>query len=287
MVGSAPRSFLVVFDARGYPVEEGVIFKGREPDMVNEIVELSRTRQPAGGGVVIVDYDAHPQVCRYGVWLGWQDNFTETVVMSYEHSADRYYTGWSLNGNDVVNPGLSSGTGPSGYPVPSDLNVSYVCPVDDEFHHLQLVSRPGSGDTVVTALPSYRSDDGPFPPAAPNYDFAARMGVAISGSFITWPADKLTEEHACLVNGRERLALHGQPHMVGPGDPVESWLQHLTGEDAVGFTAALDTADSLGPADRRLAEGIRKYLTNLIDRAKLAQHTTRASENQRGGAEQP
>ncbi len=87
--------------------------------MVNKLVELSRNRQPAGGGVVMVDYDAHPAVCRSGVWVGWQDNFPESVVLSYKHSADRFAIGWSLNGTDVIDPGYSSGTGPYGYPVPN------------------------------------------------------------------------------------------------------------------------------------------------------------------------
>ncbi len=73
------------------------------------------------------------------------------------------------------------------------------------------------------------------------------------------------------------------PTRSAPGEPVENWLQRLSEADAVSLTAALDTADTLGPQDRRIVEGVRRYLTNLSRRASFPPHATPPPEDRHGG----
>src|SRR5271157_1290516 len=69
------------------------------------------TTTPDGGRLVFVDYTKNPRACRSGVWVGWEDLFTETVTIGWEHpevvtdpdgeEGGVVNVGWYVNGVDI------------------------------------------------------------------------------------------------------------------------------------------------------------------------------------------
>ena len=104
--------------------------------MTHPLVELSRTRSVTDCYVEIENYEKHPVLCRFGVWVGWRCNFAETVLLAYEHDPEELYVGWQINGTTVIDPGYSAGTPPWGSPTPSAPSVTYRCPAGGLYHQL-------------------------------------------------------------------------------------------------------------------------------------------------------
>ena len=89
--------------------------------------------------------------------------------------------------------------------------------------------------------------------------------VCVSGYDIEWPQEKLDEWRRCIKRLRELLERYVTIAHVGPGDPVEHWLEHLEGEEAVRVGAMIEGLETLDPkADERIVEGIRSELTGLV-----------------------
>lgn len=64
--------------------------------MADPLVILSNTKNIISQGIVVIDYDHVRAFCRHGIWEGWQEIFTETVTLAYEHTVEEY-VGWQVN----------------------------------------------------------------------------------------------------------------------------------------------------------------------------------------------
>jgi hypothetical protein len=233
--------------------------------MAHPLVELSRTRNVTRCYVVVEDYVRHPRLCRFGIWVGLKCEFAETVVLSYEHDPEDLYVGWSINGTTVIDPGYSSGTPPWGSPAPGGSSVTYRCPVNGLFHELSLTSTPANDEVCLWVEVLYRY---PNEAGAP-FHHGPSMCVCVKGWDITWPAAKLKETNACLAKLYERLRRYVEVAHVGPGDPVERWLERASGDEAVRVSTLLETLETLDPeAEPELAEAVR---AELMARVRWAQ----------------
>jgi hypothetical protein len=224
--------------------------------MSHPLVELSRTKNQTSSSLVFEDYDKHPAICRHGLWVGWKINFTETVLLAFQHDPEELYVGWAINGTTVVDPGYGTGTAPWGSPAPGESSVTYVTPVAGLFHQLSLTSTAGDDNECLWVQVLYRK---PNEASAPAHQGPA-MWVCLSGSEISWPADKLDAERRCL----DRLRRYVEFAHVKPGDPVEQWLSRIRGEDALRIRAEIDTLEKLDPkAQPELAEAIKADLLRV------------------------
>jgi hypothetical protein len=247
--------------------------------MPHALIELSRTKTDVGGSVVIEDYGQNPMLCRSGVWVGWKEIFTETVVMTFEHGTEDLYVGWELNGVTVIDPGYSPGTPPQGDLVPGAPSIVYRTPVNGFYHELSLTNTAGTDETCVHVRVLYR---GPTEATAPAH-LGPATSVCLNGTDILWPADKVAAEQICLAKYRHRIDQYVIPAYVGPGDPVElglghrgpadpldHWLAGIRGEDAIRVAAEVEALEKAHPeADHRLNDAIRRDLAAKIGRARM------------------
>jgi hypothetical protein len=229
--------------------------------MSHQLIELSRTEHQTSAHLVIEDYTKRPTICRNGVWVGWKRTFTETVVLSFEHEPEELYIGWAINGTMVSDPGYSPGTPPWGAPAPGSSSVTYATPVGSFFHQLSLTSTAGSGEECLSVQVLFR---GPTEAGAPAH-YGPATSVCLSGSKVTWPADKLEAEKRCLASLFARLRQYVEIIHVNPGDPPAQWLAQLRGDDAIRILAELDTLEKLDPkVDRELGEAIKADLARML-----------------------
>jgi hypothetical protein len=229
--------------------------------MSHPLVELSRVRNQTSAHIITEDYNKNPRFCRHGVWIGWQVNFTETVVLSYEHDPEELYVGWAINGTTVVDPGYGSGTPPWGAPAPGDPSITYVTPLDGLFHKISLTSTSGSNQECVQLQVLYRT---PAEAVAP-FHHGPMTSVCVSGSEIEWPAKLLEEERQCFAHFFDLLRRYVKIAFVKPGDPVEQWISRLRGDDVVRIRAELETLQLLdGHAQQKLADAIKSDLVRVL-----------------------
>jgi hypothetical protein len=229
--------------------------------MTHPLVELSRTRSVTKCYLVVEDYVKHPRLCRSGIWIGLKCEFAETVVLAYEHDPEDLYVGWSIDGTTVIDPGYSSGTPPWGSPAPGAPSVVYRCPVNGLFHELSLTSTPAADESCLWVQVLYRY---PNEAGAP-FHYGPSMSVCVKGWEITWPATKVKETNACLARLYDLLRRYVEIAHVGPGDPVERWLERLEGDEAVRVRAMVETLGDLDPeADRELVDAVKEELTASV-----------------------
>jgi hypothetical protein len=232
--------------------------------MAHPLIELSRNRNVTKSYVVTEDYTNKPTLCRSGVWVGLRSEFTETVVLSYEHDPEELYVGWSINGSVVIDPGYSAGTPPWGAPAPSDPSITYRCPVGGQFHRLSLSSTPGSDQECLWVRVLYRH---PNEAGAPFHE-GPSLSTCLSGAEVKWPPAKVKAEQACLAHFRELLRRYVElPPPVGPPDPdpVERWLERLGGGEAARVRALVETLADLDPAeDPEVFEAIKADVASMV-----------------------
>jgi hypothetical protein len=233
--------------------------------MTHPLVELSRTRSVTDCYVEIENYEKHPVLCRFGVWVGWRCNFAETVLLAYEHDPEELYVGWQINGTTVIDPGYSAGTPPWGSPAPSAPSVTYRCPAGGLYHQLSLTSTPSHDQVCLWVQVLYRH---PNEANAP-FHYGPAMSVCVRGWSVTWPAAKLAETRECLERFYNRLRQYVEIGHVGPGDPVERWLAGLEGDEAVRVKALVETLEQLDPREEpELRERITAELRAIVRWAK-------------------
>src|SRR5262249_1463196 len=83
------------------------------------------TKQLTGWHLVIEDYTKKHDLCRHRIWVGLEEDFSETVTFAFEHGNANLYIGWAINGTTVVDPGLGNGTPPQGLPCPGAPSVTF------------------------------------------------------------------------------------------------------------------------------------------------------------------
>jgi hypothetical protein len=233
--------------------------------MSHPLLELSRTKHESSSYLIFEDYDKHPTLCRHGLWVGRKTTFSETVVLSFEHDPEELYIGWMINGITLIDPGYSTGTPPWGSPAPSTAPVTYICPVGGLFHQLSLTSSSGMGEECLWVQVLYR---GPTEASVPAH-YGPAMNVCLSGSKVTWPIAKLDDERRCLAAFFDLLRRYVRIAQVNPGDPIEQWLGHVRGGDAVRMRAELETLQEVDPnADLQLVEAIKGDLARML-RARM------------------
>jgi hypothetical protein len=236
-----------------------------------------------GGWLEIKNY-GWGRLCREGLWFGWRSLFQETVVLSYEHDPEDLYVGWQINGATVIDPGYSSGTPPFGWPSPGEPSVRYRCPEAGYFHRLALVSTAGEPPHCLNVQVLYRTPTGPGAPPT----FGPSMWVCLSGYEITWPAAKLEEYRKCMRRLRELLERYVKIAHVGPGDPVEHWLDHLEDDEALRVGGMIEALESLDPkADAQILEAIKTELTGLVRWAESPGSRLSGGLSERASAERP
>ncbi|MDQ6773747.1 MAG: hypothetical protein M3024_12295 [Candidatus Dormibacteraeota bacterium] len=243
--------------------------------MTHPLVIESSTHVDTGCAVVVEDYDRHPALCRSGIWVGERCDFRETVVLSFEHDPDPLYAGWAINGTTLIDPGLSPGTSPWGDPVPAVAGVTYVCPYLGFYHKIALTGTAGMSQVCPWVQVLYR-------PITANPTDPAQLGpgmyVCIDGFRIDWPADKLAEWQACIVGLMERLRGLEQIAHIGPGDPVEQWLERGDPEAAFRLGAMVDALETLHPErDRGLKAAVEAEIRVTIERFRQTDLLTKAS----------
>jgi hypothetical protein len=232
--------------------------------MADQLVQLSDTINVTAKSLIIIDYNAHPELCRRGIWVGWQETFTETVTLAYEHTEDPFYVGWQINGTTVIDPGFSAGTPPWGAPCPGAPSVTYRCPVDGFFHEISLTSSSGDPTECVQVQVLYRGPADQYKPA----HYGPSMYVCLSGSKIEWPADKVKAWESCLAALWAKLRQYVELAHVNPGDPVE-FLAGLPPALATRLQAGVETLEHLdGAAQPRLAKAIKDDVLGIL-RARM------------------
>ena len=185
--------------------------------MADQLVQLSDTTNVTGESLVSEDYNKHPAICRFGIWVGTLVTFTETVTLAYEHTEDPWYVGWAINGTTVIDPGYGSPAPPSGAPCPGAPSITYRCPLNGVFDRISLTSASGDPHECVSLQVLYRGPHDQNNPA--RYGPFAR--VCLAGSEIEWPAFLLSEWEACLHGFWKVIRSYVQIAHVNPGDPVE------------------------------------------------------------------
>jgi len=209
--------------------------------MADPLVVLSDTVNIISQGIVVIDYDQpqHHALCRHGLWEGWQEVYTQTIKLAFEHDADHpeYVVGWQVHGQTIVDPGFSSGTPPWGAPLPGFPTVTYVCPADGYFHEIAFTSSPGDPIEKFWVQVLYRSS---YEQASPSV--GPGTWVTLSGQTIEWPWFLLAEQGECIKRFLQLInsirATVGGFAPVNPGDPVE-WATQFTPEEARHLQAAL------------------------------------------------
>lgn len=216
--------------------------------MADPLVVLSDTKNIINQGIVIINYDdmSHHALCRYGLWEGWQEVYTEAVTLAFEHDADHpeYLVGWQVNGVTVVDPGFSPGTPPWGAPLPGFSSVTYVCPVEGYYHEISFTSSANDPVEKFWVQVLYRTSyEEPTPTYGPG------MWVTLSGQYIDWPWFLLAEQQACvqrlLQNINSIRAPLGNFAQVDPADPV-GWAAGFTPEEARRVRAGLEVLEKMG-----------------------------------------
>jgi hypothetical protein len=234
-----------------------------------QLVVVSDTKTITDVSVVTIDYGRGlPLLCRSGIWVGLETQFTEVIVLSYEHDPEELYVGWMLNGSVVSPPGFPPTIFSPGLPVPGAAHVIYMTPVGDLYHRISFTSTAGMDEESVYAQVLYNTfqDIQQGKPAK----YGPALSVRLSGREITWPPDKLAEERACLAYWRKIFRLVDGPRHVNPGDPVEDWLARVRGYDAVRIKGLAQVIEKPGGGgDESLADAARAELRALFQRVRL------------------
>jgi hypothetical protein len=247
--------------------------------VTHPLVVESTTEVDTGCTVVVEDYDCHPVLCRSGIWVGQRCDFIETVVLSYEHDPDPLYAGWAINGTTLIDPGLSPGTPPWGYPVPGVSGVTYVCPYQGFYHKIALTGTAGMAEVCPWVQVLYRPSTAlPTDPA----QLGPGRYVCIDAFRIVWPADKLAETRACILALIGRLQGLEEIAHVGPGDPVERWLEAGDPESAFRLGALVDAHEKLhSERDRGLKAAVETEIKGLVERFRQTDLLTKAGSKQK------
>lgn len=227
--------------------------------MAGELVVESDVRTVTGGHLVTEDYDRHPRPCRHGIWIGWQQTFTQTVTLSFQHSGHPY-VGWSVDGQMLVDPGGGSVTQPPGDPLPGIQGVVYSCPLGGYWHRISFTSTSAVPQTCFQVQVLFR-EHGEH--GHPLHDGPA-MRLCLAGSDVEWPAFQLLEERACLRRWWDVLQRYAEVAEVGPLDPV-AFLTALPGRDLAMLQAAARTLDELdADAQPVLADALRDRIVGIL-----------------------
>jgi hypothetical protein len=237
--------------------------------MAYPLVVVSDTKSIANVSVVTIDYGSGlPLLCRSGIWVGLETQFTEVIVLSYEHDPEELYVGWMLNGSIVSSPGFPPTIFAPGLPVPGAPQVTYMTPINDLYHRISFTSTAGMDDECVYAQVLYNTFQDIQQGKPVKYGPA--LSVCLSGREITWPADKLAEERQCLERWRRIFHLVDGPRHINPGDPVEDWLARVRGDDAVRIKALAQVIEKPGAgSDKSLVDAARAELKALFQRVRL------------------
>jgi len=236
-----------------------------------QLVELSDTRNGTTSSIVIDDYDQHPRLCRAGIWVGVRTEFSETIVLSYEHDAEELYVGWKLNGVSVIDPGYSSGTPPWGFSVPGASDVTYTCPVDDLFHRIQFRSTAGHQESCISVQVLTRTPAEEFSPP----ELGPSTITCVAGYDLSWPSANLEAERRCLASLLERLRVYTKVKWVPPGDPPERWIELGRPEELKELLALFETLENLNSVeDEDIAKAVQ---SNLIRRIQTLRSPGRKS----------
>jgi hypothetical protein len=225
------------------------------------LIELSRSRDVTGSGVVVEDYTDHPTLCRYGVWVGTRTFFTERVVLSFEHDPDPLNVTWRLqDAENPLNPPYDFT--PNG-PVIGAPGIRYSWPVDHLQHRIALFTEPGAKPILVTAQVVYSPEAGGAVTNGPE------LALDMSGEVVSWPARQLLEEAECKKRWADLLSRYAKWHKPLPGEPVE-WIDQIQGSDARRVIAVTEALDSLDPASEgELVAAIQADLTRIVLGAQL------------------
>ncbi|MGJ5667567.1 hypothetical protein QLG13_06825 [Rhodococcus aetherivorans] len=207
--------------------------------MTYPLVEKSRERSEAGRHFVIEDYTKTPSLCRRGVWVGRRVDFSETVLMSFEHGQDDLSVGWIVNGAAVS---------PAGYYAPCQgvPTIRYRCPGDGRnLHTISLMSTSGSDQDCVDLQVVFTR-----PPQWNPLEYGPSKKVCLQGRIVEWPWFLLQQEQQCWERFRnvfEKYVVVPRPVPAPPG-PVERWIASLRGDEAATVRAELDTVEQLDHA---------------------------------------
>jgi hypothetical protein len=236
--------------------------------MANELKVVSDTRNVTGGHLVFEDYDRHPRACRHGVWVGWKETFSQTVMLAFEHVAHPY-VGWSVNGVTVIDPGYGPFTPPPGAPCPGVPSVLYSGPVGGLFHQISFTSSSGAPRACFWVQVIYREHgEQNLPPRE-----GPGMTLCVSGSDIEWPAFLVAEERACLRRWWDILRRYVEVADVGPLDPVE-FLTSLPAEELAMMQAAAETLEKINRDEQpTLSNALRDTVIGIL-RARMPGATT-------------
>jgi hypothetical protein len=230
--------------------------------MSDPLVVLSDTKNIVSQGIIVIDYDKVHHFCRHGLWEGFQQVYTETVTLAYEHTVEEY-VGWRVNGTVVVDPGYSAGTPPWGAPLPGFPSVRFACPVGGYYHQISFTSSANDPVEKFWVQAIYRTNaqeqvpiDGPG------------TWVTLSGQYVDWPWFLLQQQEECLEHWIELInsvrAIIGGFAPVSPGDPVE-WAAQFTPEEASRLKAGLAILEKLD-AERQpeLAQRVAADVNDIV-----------------------
>lgn len=207
--------------------------------MTYPLVEKTRERSETGRHLVTEDYTKTPSLCRHGVWVGRQIDFSETVLISFEHGHENLSVGWIVDGAAIV---------PASYYAPCQgaPAIRYRCPGDGRnLHTISLMSTPGSDRGCVDLQVVFTR-----PPQWNPLEYGPSTRVCLRGRVVEWPWYLLQQEHECWERFRkvfEKYVVVPRPVPAPPG-PVERWIASLRGDESVTVRAHLDTVEHLDPA---------------------------------------
>lgn len=210
------------------------------------------------------------------IWVGWLCNFTETVVLSYEHDPNPLYVGWQLNGITVIDPGFSQGNWPYGDPVPGLPSLTYVCPYQGFYHKIAITGSQGMDEVCLWAQVLYRPGDANPANPGPALD-GPGMNVCIDGYRVIEPVRLQEEWRACLAEFAERLRRFEEIARINPGDPVERWLEGLDPVEGYKLVGMVETLGQLDPQrDEVLQSAIENELRGFVERLRQSDLMARA-----------
>jgi len=249
--------------------------------MAHPLVVLNDTKTVTGHHTVVEDFTTHFALCRFGIWVGCETDFIETVTLSYEHDPDPLYVGWALNGTVVSTPGFPTTIFPPGNPVPGVSDVRYMTPVDGLYHRISLAGTSGMPQRCIHVQVLYMTYQDYVQGRPVTYGPATTL--CISGQEIDWPADKLEEWRKCLAKFWQIIHEVVGPVHVNPGDPVEAWLARATPEQALrlqGYREALESLDAERDAIilKCVQQDLRALVSQLVLAGRLATPTSREGD---------
>jgi hypothetical protein len=229
--------------------------------MADPLVILSDTKDIISQGIVVIDYDHVRAFCRHGIWEGWQEIFTETVTLAYEHTVEEY-VGWQVNDVTILDPGFSNGTPPWGAPLPGFPTVTYTSPVGGLFHEISFKSSANDPIEKFWVNVLYRTSEEQQQPT-----YGPGMWVTLSGQYIDWPWFLLMEQRECIqrwLSIFEKISEIYEVATVNPGDPVE-WAGGFTPDEVNGLKAGAEILQKIDAKKQPdLAKRIASYVNGIL-----------------------